>query len=205
MRVLDAGCGTGGTLSRLEHIHGRVGLDISWFALERCRERLTCPLCRGSIETLPFQDATFDLVLCMDVVYHAGVRSDSTAIAEIARVMKPGATAVINVPAYEFLRSTHDVAVHTRHRYTKPEIVAKVSQAKLRVVRASYWNTLLFPAAALVRVVRRWRGREADSDLRPVPRALNRVLYGVIQFERLLLRWVDLPFGLSVLCTAVKE
>lgn len=207
--ILDAGCGTGGMLSRLEHIGKRVGVDLSWLALSRCRERVSCPLCQGSIERLPFADATFELVLCTDVIYHAEVGDDCTALSELARVMKPGGMLVVNVPAYEFLRSTHDVAIHTRRRYTRRQIVDGIRRAGLRVVRASYWNTLLFAPAAFVRVVRRWRwrwrGREAESDLRPVPSLVNMALYAVVVCERIVLRWVNLPFGLSVLCTAVKE
>ena len=204
-RILDAGCGTGGALCRLEQFGGRVGLDVSRRALDYAGERLSCPLCQGSVAALPFRDSSFELVLCMDVIYHVGVDSDRDALSEMRRVMKPGGVAIINVPAYEFLRSTHDSAIHTKRRYTRKQIVSRIEEAGFRVTKATYWNTLLFPPLALVRIMRQWRGREAESDLRPVPQFLNRLLYGSILLERMLLRWFDLPFGLSVLCRAQRD
>jgi len=205
LRILDAGCGTGGALGRLKQFDGRVGVDLSRRALDYARERLPCPLCQGSVVELPFRDSSFELVLCMDVLYHVGVGSDLDALSEMRRVMKPGGVAIVNVPAFEFLRSTHDAAIHTQRRYTRKQIVSRVEEAGLRVTKATYWNTLLFPPVVLVRTLRRWRGRETESDLRPVPPMVNRLLYRLILLERTLIRWASLPFGLSVLCRAERD
>ena len=205
LQILDAGCGTGGALCRLEQSGGRVGLDVSRRALDYAGERLSCPLCQGSVVALPFRDASFELVLCMDVIYHVGVESDLDALSEMRRVMKPGGVAIINVPAYELLRSTHDTAIHTKRRYTRKQIVSRIEEAGFRVTKATYWNTFLFPPMLLIRALRRWRNRETESDLRPAPPAINRLLYGLLLLERVLIRWVSLPFGLSVLCRAERD
>lgn len=203
-RILDAGCGAGGALGRFQGHGGCVGMDASLLALRYCVERAVCVPCQGSVAAIPFAPATFDLVLCLDVLYHAGVEDDVQALREIHRVLKPGGRTVVNVPAYECLRSTHDVAIHTRHRYTRQELVAKLADAGLRVCRATYWNTLLFPAAALVRLVKRGGTEDHESDLKPTHPWVNRILYALAQCEGAALRCLDMPLGLSVLCSAAK-
>src|SRR5262249_40616432 len=74
---------------------------------------------RGDVGRLPFADAAFDAVLSLDVLYHIAAPGDLAALREIARVLKPGGHAVLNLPAYEFLRGRHDLAIHTRQRYTR--------------------------------------------------------------------------------------
>lgn len=161
VRVLDAGCGTGGTLAWW---HGRslpkservgAGIDLSRDALSfGARRGLTC-LSRASVSDLPFADGAFDGVLSLDVIYHLDVADDRRALSEIARVVRPGGWACVRVPAFNTLRSAHDVAVHTRQRYRLSELVDRVAHAGLVVDRATYANALLFPAAIASRIARR--------------------------------------------------
>ena len=53
---------------------------------------------RGDGLRLPFDDATFDRVICSEVLEH--LRDDRTAMAELARVLRPGGTMAITVPRY---------------------------------------------------------------------------------------------------------
>ncbi len=201
-RILDAGCGAGGMLA---HFPGRaaIGMDASMHALSHASRRLDCPLCQGSTERLPFADETFDLVLSMDVLYHANVKDDVAALRELRRVLKPGGGLVLNLPAYEALRSSHDAAIHTQRRYTRRELSEKVRAAGLHVRRMTHWNFVLFPLIALTRW-RRKRQRQGESDLRPTPSAVNTALAAVMALERCALRWANAPFGLSILCVAEK-
>ncbi len=180
-----------------------VGVDVSPLALAHARNRVDCPLCLGSVERLPFASNTFDLALSLDVLYHAAVADDVAALRELARVVRPGGAVIINAPAYEALRSSHDRAIHTGRRYTRRELRRKVERAGLAAARCTYWNTLLFAPIALVRL---WRRRQArsDSDLRPTPALANAGLQLLLSVERALLRWMDAPFGLSILCVAEK-
>ncbi|MBM4049569.1 MAG: class I SAM-dependent methyltransferase [Planctomycetes bacterium] len=224
-RILDAGCGTGGLLCRLAG-HGRAfGVDFSDDALSLARQKVVTPLVRGtvgqgrlkaelqppsplvrgSVTSLPFKDETFDAVTSMDVLYHLGVADDAAALREMSRVLRPGGVLLVNLPAFEFLRSAHDAVIHTRHRYTRREIKRKLAEAGLVVQRATYWNTTLFPALALVRLMRKGSGGEtAESDLRPVARWPNATLLALIRAEAWLLRRVSLIFGLSIFCVATR-
>jgi len=205
--VLDAGCGTGMLLAEWGDSVRGVGLDYSAEALRRAQRRELARLVRGSVERLPLRSAVFDLVVSADVLYHRGVSDDVAALREFARVLKPGGTLLLNLPAFGWLRSGHDVAIHTARRYTAPEVREKLIRAGLRPVRVRYWNFLLFPPIALVRLARRPRGGDAgaaQSDLTALPGWLNGLLDGLLAFEARL-GFLGAPAGLSVLAVARKE
>lgn len=92
-RVLEAGCGTGLLLERVDRIAAQaVGVDLSRGMLERARQRgLT--VVQGSVTALPFADASFDTVYSMKVLAH--VPDIDRALSEMARVTKPGGHLVL--------------------------------------------------------------------------------------------------------------
>lgn len=212
-RMLDAGCGTGGILGRLEGRHelgSRIGIDWSPHALLWARQRARAPLGRASVTSLPFAPGSFDLIISLDVLYHAGVGSDDQALREFARCLRPGGRLILNLPAFESLRSSHDEAIHTARRYRRGPLRRQLTEAGLRIHRLTYWNSTLFPALALVRWGRRvTRGGRPEpehrkSDVEALPRAVNAALTAVLALERAWLRHFDLPFGLSVLAVAER-
>src|SRR6266581_7392228 len=124
--ILDAGCGSGGTTVWLSR-WGRVsGLDVAPKALDLARQRGIKRMLRGSIDCLPFCTERFDLVTSFDVLYHMKVEDDDRALAEFQRVLRPGGLVVLRAPAHDWLRGAHDLAVHTRHRYHRDELAAKL-------------------------------------------------------------------------------
>src|SRR3569832_1397899 len=70
LRVLDAGCGTGGNVRFLRRYGTVVGIDLAAAALEFGGPRLPGVLSRASVLDLPFAGASFDLVTSFDVLYH---------------------------------------------------------------------------------------------------------------------------------------
>ena len=195
--VLDIGCGTGANLAELSPNLRRVGVDLVSEALQFTRCRGITSVAQADAVSLPFADESFDAALMLDVLYHAGVREKATALREARRVLRPGGTIYVNVPAYAWLMSAHDRAVHTGTRFTSGQLRKLLVEAELEPLRVSYWNTLLFPPIALVRLAA--KKRPARSDLESPPSALgNLTCGGVLAVERAVLRVMDLPFGLSV-------
>jgi len=95
--VLEAGCGTGQTLSHLSKRHETVGLDISRAALNLAHTNCKNPVL-GSIFKIPFKDNIFDLVYNSGVIEHFKDPDNIAAIAEMARVTKPSGRVIIIVP-----------------------------------------------------------------------------------------------------------
>ena len=162
----------------------------------------------GSITAIPFAENSFDIIISCDVVTDAGTDNEMMAFEELYRVLKPGGRLFLNLPAHEFLRSEHDRAVAVARRVTRSEVVRKLGRVGYRVRRATYWNAFLFPVVAAVRILRREDAKDLQSTARSdivVPFApVNALLSGVVWLERVVLRFVNLPFGSSVAVVAVK-
>lgn len=198
-RVLDAGCGTGGLLASLAALPGitRFGLEYHAPAAVRAAAKSGAAVACGSIAELPFASASFDAAVSADVLCHAGV-DPPAALAELARVLRPGGLLVLNMPAYAWLMSAHDSRVHNSRRVTASELRAWLRAAGYREVRAGYWNTLLLP---LMVVQRKLLARgQAQSDVAAFPPWVDATFLAVTEIER---RWhLDLPAGGSVLAVA---
>ena len=207
--ILDAGCGTGGTSVHLREFGDVFGVDLAWAALNPAASRgLRGRLIQASIEALPFRSATFDVVTSFDVAYHQDVIDDAAAFREFHRVLMNGGLLLLRVPAHDWLRGKHDQLVHTRHRYARAEVQAKLEAADFRVEQLSWGNSLLFPAAVAKRLVEHASRKspanaELEPDLWQPPDAINGILEELVGFEaHLTPRRVALPFGLSILAVA---
>ncbi len=200
--VLDAGCGTGGFTQWLRdsyHPRRLAALDVSEEALRRCRERGLRELHHGPVEELPFPDASFDLVLSLNVIYHREVRDDLAALREMARVLAPGGCLLLNLPALEFLRGGHDLAVGGARRYRRSQILEMLQHAALEPVKVTYFVFALLPPIAAFRIASRKATEEdAVSDLRLPPRPLNRSLAGLLALEARVAAGPGLPLGSSL-------
>jgi len=207
--VLDAGCGTGGTLAALraalKNVH-LTGLDYRAEALEFTRARgLGAELVWSRVEEMPFPQAHFDLLVSLDVLYTKGL-DERRALQEFNRVLKAGKSLILNLPAFDILRGEHDVAVHGERRYTKSRLRGLLSRAGFEIEQLRYWTALLFAPIALWRLLSRYRPRaHAQSDLRPLPVALNRLLAGQLRLEHWLAKRAPLPFGTSLFAVARKS
>jgi SAM-dependent methyltransferase len=205
MRILDAGCGTGGALGWLVKLGAPCGIDLHPLPLRLARATRVAPVAMGDVQALPFATGCFDLVTCFDVLYHWNVTWDSQALRELTRVLRPGGWLLLRVPAHNWLRGAHDRTVHTRHRYSRAEVLAKLRGAGLQPVRVTYANALLFLPAVLWRMFTRNRPATVASDVRVVPKPLNAFLTAILNLEARWLRRFNLPFGLSVMALARKE
>ena len=156
--LLDAGCGDGrflAAIARLPNCPGQLaGSDISGRILDTAeqslaREGATAELVQANLEELPFEDASFDRVLCVQVVEH--LLDPSAGFAELARVLKPGGilvlstdnsdsllSRIVNMPRTAVVRalslSDRHAAVAFPHRdFTSAEVVGEILDSGLEV------------------------------------------------------------------------
>ncbi len=205
-QILDAGCGTGGLVLRLRPLapHRRwTGLDYSAIACDLARQRLgpAVPIHQGSITALPFADASFDALVTADVLCQ--IDDASPAIAEFARVLRPGGLLVLNVPAYMWMWSYHDDAVHTKHRFNRREIAALLHAQRFTPSRLTHLNALPFPLAFAKRKL--FRTSRDTSDVKDYPPLVNKSLGALAAVEHAWLRadgsWA---WGTSIFAVARK-
>ena len=206
LRVLDAGCGTGGFLAKLGRALpdlDRLGMDFEPVAAEFAAAKTRVPVCVGSVNALPFATGKLGAIFSADVLYHRAV-DEARALADLHRCLEPGGVLVLNLPAYDWMFSAHDRAVHTARRYTATRIRARLRAAGFAQVRTTYWNSLLFPLMVLRRKLLKTEG--AASDVMPFPAPIEFLFRSAMRIENFLLRrGIALPFGGSVLAVAIKH
>ncbi len=199
---LDAGCGTGGFLRT---IRARFpdwrwqGLDYEPLAVELARQRSGTQIVQGSVEQLPYADGEFDAVTSADVLYH--VDDDIRALQEFHRVLRPGGMVVINVPAYMWLWSYHDVAVHSRRRYGRTEVQRKLADAGFAEIHTTFWNMLPLPLVVARRKL--WPAPKSASDVHVFSPRVEAAFRWMMRREDSWLRQGrSLPAGSSILAVA---
>lgn len=196
--VLDAGCGTGGLIKALRAANPLwrpTGLDFSPRACELARQRTGAEITEGSITDLPFAGGQFDAIVSADVVCQ--VEDGGRALREFARCVRPGGAVLVNVPAFRWLWSYHDDTCETKHRYTRPELVALFRAVGLTVDFATYAN---LPALPLI-AARRKLLKPADptSDVRLYPAPVEAMFAGMAWLEFTWMRaGIASPLGSSV-------
>jgi SAM-dependent methyltransferase len=147
--------------------------------------------------SLPLARESFDAVIASDVLEH--IADDRSAVAEVARVLRPGGVFLFTVPAHPWLWSGHDEALWHQRRYRRAGLKRLLAEAGFELRWLSYWNAVLFPVVAMHRALGRLRrGGEPVSDARlPGPLA-NRTLFGILVAEAAALRYVTFPLGVSL-------
>ena len=209
-RVLDAGCGSGQTMTWLADLlprWERVGVDVASEAVASARS-IGEAVIEASVLSLPFDSASFDLVITLDVLQHLPLDGgDAAALAEMRRVSRPGGTLLIRTNAQSFPRVSEDRASLYR-RYDPEPLRRVIEDAGFRILRLGRANSIL----GLAEIPRELRARRKDAgsyhgllSAPRAPRRIDRIKRGVIEAEGALLsRGVRLPFGrtLFALCRA---
>ena len=113
--VLDVGCGPGTVLSRIAAMNKGIalsGIDLSpemaRIARERLGEKVEIRLCNICSEQLPYDENSFDRVICMSTFHH--LPNPNKALAEMYRVIKPeGSVIIADVTSFFPLRQLYNL------------------------------------------------------------------------------------------------
>jgi len=201
--ILDIGCGSGVMLSVLDNIGCAHGMDMSDDAINFSKEIFGGEVKKGYLpDNVPYQENKFDLITVLDVIEHIDL--DVESIEAMRALLVKGGKAVITVPAYMFLWSSFDEMNEHKRRYTRTELKAKLEQAGFTIEKISYYNTLLFPVIFIVRMLNNLLKRDGASDVDMPSRPVNFILKKIFGIEKYLLRYLNLPFGVSILAVVRK-
>jgi SAM-dependent methyltransferase len=148
-RLLDVGCGLGYLTETLGKDFITTGMDYDIHALEVNQAR-GLDMVRGSVAQLPFKEQSFDVILCSEVLEHLPEGVDEKALAEMARLLRPGGRLLITVPSLEGIRAEsvlrnlgHDDPAggeyHYRIGYAWQNIEAMIARTpSLKIIRKRY-------------------------------------------------------------------
>ena len=185
--LLDAGCGAGGMIRHLQDREPAwriVGIDRSPIACGLARARVRASIIEGSVVALPMAAAAFDAILSADVLYE--LDEPAAALREFHRCLRPDGWVVINLPAYRWLWSYHDFAVHTKHRFVRAEVARLLDATGFGMEFSTHWNALTLP---LIVARRKLFARPDDtSDVKRYPTLVEAMLRGVMGLEHAWLR-----------------
>ena len=217
LRVLDIGCGTGYLMRYLQKypLDGEVvGIDISSYALQFCRQRGANSLAIASATEVPFQSSSYDLIICIDTIQHlTPAGADLVAIKEFARLLRPGGLLYLRTNSARGHRPLEGVDPNQYRRYLIPELKNMIAQAGMQTERATYLNAIpgfwaMLREYAQARRKVRAIGPGLSIQVHPPERAwLNQAIYRVLAFESWLIgkARLDLPFGHSIAVLARKD
>jgi ubiquinone/menaquinone biosynthesis C-methylase UbiE len=208
VRLLDCGCGTGANLGLLGRFGRAYGFDMSAAGLDIGREQGRLRLLRASVAAIPFPENAFDVVTSFDVLYSLQADVEARAVAEMYRVVRPGGFLVVNVAAMAALSGDHSVLSREVRRYSRAGLERLLTGAGFTIARLTYTNASLFAPMVVARTVQRMRGLSSEEDatqeITVPPAPINALLTGALRAESWWLRYVDNPFGSSLLCLARK-
>jgi len=199
--ILDVGCGAGGLLKELGRFGNAYGIDVSEDAVQFGREHGVQHIQLGSVSAIPYPDNHFDVVCALDVLEH--VQHDHAAVNEIRRVLRPGGRAIVSVPAFPSLWGITDVLSYHYRRYRLRPLTVLAMNSGFEIIRATYFNTILFIPIALVRLTVRMLGLRVGSENQSFG-FLNELFYRLFHMETMFLKYMNLPFGISILMIAQK-
>lgn len=207
--ILDIGCGTGELTKELSLFGGVIGADFSREALDFCRDRGIKTLVRTSAQKTGFRNNTFSLIVAFCLIEH--LEDDRAFLKEMHRILKTDGKLIVLTSAFHFLWSQLDELAHHKRRYTKKELNDIMKESNFHVTKISYANFLLFGPIALVRIfqklfrVKTQVGNKFVLDVVYTPRFLKNILYKILQIEANMLKYINFPFGVSLLCVGQKK
>lgn len=203
VKILNIGCGTGGTISTLEKFGQVENVDVSDDAI-RFMKGLGYNVKKANGLALPYKNQEFAIIGAFDVLEH--IEDDVTALKEWQRVLMPGGHIVLTVPAYTWLWSGHDVSLHHFRRHTRKSIKERAEKAGLRVKKSSYAIVFSLPLIVGFRSLNKLLGRKTDSESSyvNVPMWINNLFIAALRVEAKGHSFLAYPFGTSVVAILEK-
>jgi 2-polyprenyl-3-methyl-5-hydroxy-6-metoxy-1,4-benzoquinol methylase len=212
--ILDAGCGTGGLLLKLQDAgyQNIQGFDFNDDAVAFSKSR-GLNVQKLDITHLQgvFEKESFDVIVSDDVLYQFEDEVIEKTISSIVDILKPNGVFITNNNAFEIFRGTHDIAVGSKKRFVLKDFKAYLSQIKaVSISKHHYWSLFLSPLILVVRLLQKLQLKlhlvdlqNIKSDVEMPSEFMNNLFYNICKFERKILK--KSPFGSSLFLVLKKE
>ena len=205
-KILEIGCGTGGNLKMLSSFGLVDGIEPSRDGADIANQKAGCfaRITTGLFpDDLPPGSEPFDLICLFDVLEH--IEDDLGTLKSAARATKVGGKLLLSVPAYQSMWSRHDEFLHHKRRYSRQSLIEVIEAAGFTIDRITHFNAVLFPVAYAARWYDRLRKATVATGAGVPPPPVNAAMKALFRMERPALKLFDLPFGLSLLCSATAR
>lgn len=199
-RVLDVGCAARLDLVNVAAVNVHHALPLLAFEQTQGLTNLVC----SRPEELAFGSNSFDAAVCGDLLQSAV--DDLAVLRELRRVLKDGGLLCLTVPAYMFLWGEEDEARGHERRYTASELRRKLNSCGFEIHRVSYCV-----AAGVLPSIAERLGKNIfrkvvaqPSPMNSTSRFANAAMVILLDGERHLMRYLNLPFGTRLVAWARK-
>lgn len=198
-KILEVGCGPGGNLKMLNEFGFVKAFEMSEDAISMAKKQTynffdiklgSCP------NNIPFERELFDLICMFDVLEH--IEEDGETLLALKKLLKENGKIIITVPAYQWLYGAHDKLLHHKRRYSFNELRSKIENSGYKIEKLSYFNSILFPIALAVRMYEKIHSSSRPSGGSTPNSLVNHLLCNLFKSEKYLLRYLTLPFGVSL-------
>jgi SAM-dependent methyltransferase len=199
--ILDIGCGTGAIMKELSDRYRVVGIDMSPIAIEYSKKRGLEEVFVMPVQEFPRDKYNVRAAMMLDVIEH--IDDDIDVLRSAREIVGPEGRVIVTVPAYMWMWGAHDLLHHHKRRYTAKTLRAALEKAGLEPIKLTYFNTLLFPLAAVKKLLDKGKTPSIDEVHLDQPSGIvNSIFRKVFAAERGILPSANLPFGVSLLAVA---
>ena len=202
LKILDYGCGSGTNIKALTkfgdvYCYEKDKRTLDYLSSEYKEDKKVT-----IIKNLKRQ-IKYDLIILADVLEH--IKEDSNALKTLKKFLKPQGQILITVPAYNFLFSKKDEVLKHFRRYGYNEIKNLISK-NFKILRITFFNTLLFFPITLITFIFKIFRVDYIEDVENTPNKLiNNLLYYIFSIELFFLKYIDFPFGVSIIIVGEKK
>ncbi len=202
IKILNIGCGAGNTIGLLEEFGEVKNIDVSKTAVSIAKQNGYKNVFIYDGKNIPFKKNCFDIIVALDVLEH--IENDFKSLKLWKKYLKSGGYLILTVPAYQWLWSEHDEALHHYRRYSASNLHRKLNLAGYGVIKRTYAIILFLPVIVGYRFVRSFFSGKKNINTSYVilPKLINSILILILKIESRILIHLSMPFGTSILFLA---
>ena len=213
LEIIDAGCGTGINILNLQKYGNVIGCDISETAIDFCKKRGIKNTIIADIQNTGLKDESYDLAVCQGVLYHKKVNVEKT-LDEFKRILKKNGKIIIATPGMSFLShqffcSFHDDNHHAARRHNLNDMKKQIENKGFKILKISYFNFFLFIPIIISKFYYKIRTKifrkKNKFILNDLNKFTNYFLKKIIYLESYILKYVNLPFGTTLIVVVEKK